>query len=259
MRLLLCNDNDVTGLHARELIGFAVEGVLVVVGRAFVDNSLKHLLLLNNLLAIASLALVLLVDNLTLTATLIARALRLAVHAGSEHGHFHNHAATLAAVALLDSAIFATNAVASAANALSVHCNFGGLARVDLFKGELNLMHHGLALFGASLLLSSATHAEKTAKQVVHATCVGTTFLKAILSILIVEVTLLLVRETLVGLLNFLKLLLVATAVGVLFESKLSVSFFDLIERCVLLNAQHLVELSAVNFLRGTTWTSHFL
>jgi hypothetical protein len=259
MGLLLRNDNDITGLHAWELIGLAVEGVLVVVGRSLVDNCFKHLLLFDNLLAIASLALVLLVDNLTLTAALVARALGLTVHARSEHGHFHDHATSLAAIALFDSTFLATNTVASTANALSVYCNLGSLARIDLFKGQFDLVHYGLALFGACLLLSSATHAEETAEQVIHATCVGTALLEPIFSILIVEIALLLIGEALVGLLNFLKLLLVATAVGVLFQSKLSVSFFDFIECCVLFNAERLVELGVVNLFRGTTWTSHFL
>lgn len=43
----------------------------------------------------------------------------------------------------------------------------------------------------------------------------STAFFKAILSVLVVEVTLLLVGKTFVGLLNFLKLLFVATAIGV--------------------------------------------
>lgn len=193
MGLLLRNDDNITWLHTWVFICLAVEGVLVVVGRSLVDNCFKHLLLLDNLLTIASLALVLIVNNFTCSVAVVTWALGLAVHARSEHGHFHNHATALADVTLLDSTFLATDAVANLANSLSVNCNLGCLASIDLFESQFNLVHHGLALFRACLLLSSATHAEKTTEQVIHTSCVGTALPKPIFSILIVEIALLLV------------------------------------------------------------------
>lgn len=126
--LLLCNDDDVTGFHAWVLVGFAVEGVLVVVGRALVDDRFQYLFLLGDLLTVASLTLVLIINLLTLATALITRALGLTVHARSEHLHFHDHATALASVALLYSAFLATDTVACCANALSVYSNLGCLA-----------------------------------------------------------------------------------------------------------------------------------
>ena len=73
--LFLAGNYYVTGFHSWELVGLAVELVLVVVWRSLVDDCLEDFLLLGDLLTIASLALVLLVDNFTLAAAVITRAL----------------------------------------------------------------------------------------------------------------------------------------------------------------------------------------
>lgn len=260
MGLLLSYDNDVTGLLARVLISLSVEGVLVIVGRSFVNDGLKNLLLLADFLSIASLALVLFVDNLTLTTAIFTRSLRLCVHAGPEHRHFHYNTTTFARIALLDSAFLATNAVASSTNALSVDSNLGGLAGVNLFESQLNRVHDRFALLGARLLRSSSsTHAEEAAEDVVHATVTTTALLKAVFTVLIVEVTLLLVSQTLVGSLNFLKLLLIAATVWVLLQSLLPVSFLDFIVGSILLDIKQLVELGVVHLLRRSTGMSTHL
>jgi len=90
----------------------------------------------------------------------------------------------------------------------------------------------------------------------------GTSLLKAIFSVLIIQVAFFLVRKTLVSRLNFLEFFLVSTAVWVLLKSKLTIVLFDLIKSRGLLNAKNLVEFSVVNLFRWTTtwtWTSHFL
>jgi hypothetical protein len=89
----------------------------------------------------------------------------------------------------------------------------------------------------------------------------SSSLLKAVLSVLVIEVALFLVGKTLVGRLNFLEFFFVSTAVGVLLKSKLSIILFDLIECRVLLNAENFVEFCVINLFRWTTWTwtSHFL
>jgi hypothetical protein len=89
----------------------------------------------------------------------------------------------------------------------------------------------------------------------------STSLLKAIFSVLIIQVAFFLVRKTLVSRLNFLEFFLVSTAVRVLLKSKLTIVLFDLIKSRGLLNAEDLVEFSVVNLFRWTTtWTmtSHF-
>jgi len=73
--LLLGNNDYITWLHAWELISFAVEGILVVVRGSFVDICFDNLFFFDNLLSIASLALVLLINDFTLSVALVARSL----------------------------------------------------------------------------------------------------------------------------------------------------------------------------------------
>jgi len=71
----LGNNDYITWLHAWELVSFAMEHVLVVVWGSLVDVCFDDFLLFNDLLSIASLALVLLVNYFTLSVALIARSL----------------------------------------------------------------------------------------------------------------------------------------------------------------------------------------
>lgn len=75
--LLLRDYNHITGFDAWILVSFTMERVLVVVRRALIDRCFKNLLLLYNLLAVASLALVLFVDDFSLAAAFVAGTLGL--------------------------------------------------------------------------------------------------------------------------------------------------------------------------------------
>lgn len=72
MWLLLTHDDYITSFHAWEFVSLAMELVLVVVWRAFVDIDLNDLLLFAHLLCVASLTLVLLVDHFTFAMAIIA-------------------------------------------------------------------------------------------------------------------------------------------------------------------------------------------
>jgi len=77
----LHDDNYVTSLGSRELISLTMEGVVVTMRRSLINLSFENLLLLANLLSIASLALVLLINDFAFASALIAGSLRLCVHA----------------------------------------------------------------------------------------------------------------------------------------------------------------------------------
>jgi len=79
----LHDDNYVTSLGSGEFISFTMEGVVVTMRRSLINLSFENLLLLANLLSIASLALVLFVNNFAFASALIAGSLRLCVHAGA--------------------------------------------------------------------------------------------------------------------------------------------------------------------------------
>ena len=256
--LLLHDNDDITGLLAWELVGLTVESVLLIIGSTLVDLGVKNFLLLDNLLALTSLALVGLIDDLTLTATIVTRSLGLRVHAGSELSHAGNHTATTAGCALLDSAFFASKTIADGANALSVHCNFGCFSIVDLLERALERVHDGLALLGAlGTATTTATASEETAKEVVHTTGMTTaTLLDAVLTVLVVKFALLTIAEHLVSGLNLLELLFITTTIGMVSSGELEVSLLDDAEISILIDAKDLVELGVVDFL-GRATTTH--
>jgi len=75
MGLLLHDDYNVAWLGAWELISLSVESVLSVVRGSLVNSSLKNLLLLDDLLSIAGLALVSLVNDFSLASAIVTWSL----------------------------------------------------------------------------------------------------------------------------------------------------------------------------------------
>jgi len=75
MGLLLHDDYNVAWLCAWELISLSVESVLSVVRGSLVNSSLKNLLLLDDLLSIAGLALVSLVNDFSLASAIVTWSL----------------------------------------------------------------------------------------------------------------------------------------------------------------------------------------
>jgi hypothetical protein len=129
--LLLDNDDDIAGLSTWELVGLPVEGVMLAIGRTLVNLSIDDFLFFVDLLAIANLALVLLIDDFSFSTTIVARTLGLSVHTGSELLHFGNHAATSASSALLDGAFLTAFTAAGLANTLAIDSDLSLFAHVD--------------------------------------------------------------------------------------------------------------------------------
>lgn len=94
--LLLDLDHHVTCLNVREFVSLPMEYVLLSVGSTLINLDLKDLLLFGDLLSVAGLALVLLVDNLALAFALLAWASALRVHARSKLLHHSPHTSALA-------------------------------------------------------------------------------------------------------------------------------------------------------------------
>jgi len=143
--------------------------------------------------------------------------------------HTSDHTTTIATSALLNSAVFTTFTVALSANTLSVHCYFSLLAIIDVFKSDLKRMFERFHLFWTGITLTATTSAHKHVEDVIHATTTGTTFFKTLLTILIINFTLLFITEDFMSILNLLKLFFITTTVGMVFECSLSESFLDLV------------------------------
>ena len=96
VRLFLHDDNNITGFNTWELISFAVEDVLLIVGRTLVNLSVKNFLLLYYFFTITHFAFVLLVYRFALSSAIVARTLRLSVHTWSKLLHTSYHTTTFA-------------------------------------------------------------------------------------------------------------------------------------------------------------------
>lgn len=213
--LFLHNNDDIAGFDARRLIGLAMEGVLAIVRSALVDHGIENLLLFVHFLALANIAPVGLVDDLTLSTAVVARALRLGVHAGSKLGHFHDDTSTTAGCALLNSAFSSSPALANLTDSLSIHGNFRGFAIVNFLEGALERMHDWLAFLRSTALLASTSHSEHLLEDTAtHATTSAATLSDSFRAVFVVCFTLLTIAQHLVGLLNFLELVFVTAAIG---------------------------------------------
>ena len=83
MGLFLHDNDDIAGLNAGCLVSLTMEGVLTVVRSTLIDHRVEDFLFFLDLFAFARCASIGLINDLTLTAAVVARALRLGVHAGS--------------------------------------------------------------------------------------------------------------------------------------------------------------------------------
>ena len=193
MRLLLAHDNHVTSLSPRVLVSLAMKLVLVFVRSALVDFDLDYFLLLDDLLTIASLALILFVDDFSFATALVARPRRLGVHSRSELRHLHDHASSLAGWTGLHCSFLASFAFTLGTNSLSVDCNFGRLSIVDLLQSELHGMHDRLALLWLLRTALSAHAASKHLREDVVHTAASASILQTLFAVLVVDVSLLLV------------------------------------------------------------------
>ena len=244
--LLINDDDDVAGLGAWEFVRFAVEGVLISVGCAFVDVNFNDLLLLRDLLSIAGLALEGVIDNFTLAMAVVTWSLRLSVHAWSELLHLHDHTPSFALWALLNCAFLASLTATRLADALSVDGDFGLLAVEEFFECTLHLVFDRLHLLGTGVMTTSSSTAEHLTEDVTS-TC-GPSLLDSLLSVLIVEVSLLLVADDVPGILNLLELFFVTTwLVWVMLGCQFTVVLSDYIVRVGLLTVKSLIEGSGVH------------
>lgn len=147
-----------------------MEGIVETIWRSLINLSLKHFGLFANLLSIARLALVLLINDFALSTAIVTRCSALSVHARSEHLHFGHHTAPFALTALGHSAVLSTATVALSTDALTVHFNFGSLSIVDFLERDLEWVLDWLAFLGSGWLLSAAATASKhLRKKVIHA------------------------------------------------------------------------------------------
>lgn len=215
VRLLLDLEHHVSGHDAGHLVTLATELDLVSVLDTLVDVDVEDLALDNGLLSDAALAAVLLTDDLTLSTAVGADSLEALDH-GTHLAHHRLHTGTATAGTRLDGALLTTAAIASRANDRLLQSQLRNLAAVDILQVDLVHVVDGASLLGALVAHATAEHVSETAaaateelgKEILgaHATT-GTAALKTLLTILVVDATLLGVGQDLVGVGQFLELL----------------------------------------------------
>ena len=83
VRLFLYNNDDIASLDSGCLISLTVESVLAIVWCTLIDHRVENLLFFGHLFTFTRRTFSGLINDLTLTIAVIARALGLGVHAGS--------------------------------------------------------------------------------------------------------------------------------------------------------------------------------
>jgi hypothetical protein len=155
-------DDDVAGRDAGRLVGLAVEGDRLARAHALVDGHLEHLLLADDLAAVARLALVLVVDDLARARALVARALQLLDHR-AHLTQSEANTATGAAAARPDGALLAALAVALCADDVPGERELRELALVQVLERDVNPVDKVLGFSGSGVAPATAAAAEETA------------------------------------------------------------------------------------------------
>lgn len=230
VRLLVDDDDDVAWNGVGCLVGLFLESDLLAIFHTLVDSDFEDLTLLVDLLAVALLAAVLGVDDLTLTLALGTSLLHLLNH-GTELTEDDLDTLTVASATCLDSTLLTTSTIALLAENVLLKSKLGDLTSVELFKRDLDTVNEILALARTTRASTSTTEetatsaTEELGEEIlgVHATAHSSTF-EALFAKSVIEVTLVCVGEDFVCCSDGLELFGITTLVWVLLQCLLAVS-----------------------------------
>jgi len=249
---LLEDDDDVARDDIGCLISLAAENDLLAVTHASVDVHLENLFLLSDLRSVALDASIFLTNDLSLAAAIRARLLKLLNHTRGDLSERHFDTLSSAALALLDSVgTLRSLAVAVSAKHVLVLSQFAGLSLVELLEGDLVRVCEILAF----PLLGSSSSASTTSKEaatkelrenILSRKSTTTSFLQSLLSILVVDLTLVCIGEDLVCMADLLELLQSLWVVGILvwvvLHSHLTILLTNIILRGITGDSQQIIE-----------------
>lgn len=200
VRLLLNLELDVTWLHTRHLVSLSAEVNLGAILNTLVNVNVEDLSLDDGLLAVALLASVLIADGLSLSVAVGADSLETLDH-GTHLAHHGLHTGTVAALTGLYGTLLASSAITLRADDRLLQSELRDLAAVDVFQGDLVYVVDGSRLLWSLISHAASKHAaeatasaaEELGEEVLgsHATTAHSSLLETLLSILIVELTLL--------------------------------------------------------------------
>ena len=215
VRLLLNLKHHVSRQTTGHLVTLAAEVDLVAVPDTLINVDVEDLALHNGLLAVAALAAILVADNLTLAVAVGAHGLEALDH-GAHLAHHGLHTGATATGTRFDGAFLAAAAITTGADDRLLQSQLRDLAAVDILQVDLVNVVDRPRLLRALLARTAAEHAsegataaaEELGEQILrtHATTHATTF-ETLFTVLVVDRTLLGIREDLVGVGHLLELL----------------------------------------------------
>mmetsp|Transcript_448 Transcript_448/g.1042 ORF Transcript_448/g.1042 Transcript_448/m.1042 type:complete len:296 (-) Transcript_448:113-1000(-) len=235
--LFLYNEINISSFSSRYFIGHSLEGNLLVVGRTLFHMNL------NDLSFVLGLGLV------SLSVTIAAGSLHLRQHSRSYLSQLHDHTLSTASV----------TRGGFSHNDLAVDGKLDGFSIVQIIEADLEwvLKTGSLSWAGPS---ASAAAAKEHGKQVVTGTgsaARASLLFDSLEAILVVNFTLLLVRQNFVSGIHFLEHLFVSTLIGVVLQTKLSVGLLDGLWVGILLNTKNLVQLGRIDVLTAAGHAAH--
>lgn len=134
--LLLNDNNNVSGLSRRRLVGFATKNDGLTTLHTLVDVDLQHLLVRNDLLALAGCATILRVDVLASTRTVVTSSLDLLNHR-THLAHDNFDTTTITTGTCPHSPVLSSLALTLGAEDVTCQCEFRRLAPVQLLEGDV--------------------------------------------------------------------------------------------------------------------------
>jgi hypothetical protein len=210
VRLLLDLEDDVARKDAGGLVTLATELDLGTALNTAVDVDVEDLAIDHCLLAEALLAAVLVLDDLALAITVWAHCLEALDH-GTHLAHHRLHAVAVACCAFPDSTFLAAAALALGADDGALKGQLGDLAAVDVLERDVVNVVDRLGFAGAALVVHATEHAAEAAAHAAaakelreevlgrHATAATSAAFQSGLTILVVYLALLGIRQNLVG------------------------------------------------------------
>lgn len=137
VRLLLYDDDDVSGRDTWSLITLTIEGDRLPILHALVNMDLEHLLLRDNLARITCLAPIFVIDSLARTVAFVARRLHLLNH-GTHLPECDAYTTSLARGTRSYGALLAAFAGTLRADDITGQCKLCRLALVEILEGNLH-------------------------------------------------------------------------------------------------------------------------
>lgn len=217
---------DVSCDYVWSFVTLSGEDVVMEVRDTLFNCNLNSLRFLFNLVTLAAFASIFFLHDLTLPFTSVTLSLTLGVHSGAQLDELLDNTSALALGTLGD--ILASLAITFDTVSISVELDLFHTAVVHFVEGDFDLDKFWLGLFGASVSLAPSTEEAEHISEPASPSW-SATVLNTFLSIVIIELSLFGVGESLVDVGQLFELIGVSSLIGVLLHGFLPEGLPDLL------------------------------